>query len=64
MPYLDKICTVNVTGEELKKIVSTVQSIGKAFYPSSNLKQTIQIDKYGKFQTIFKKKKQFKIKNN
>ena len=48
MPYLDKICTVNVTGEELKKIVSTVQSLGKAFYPSSNLKQTIKIDSSGK----------------
>ena len=29
MPYLDKICTVNITGEELKKIVGTVQSVGK-----------------------------------
>ena len=48
MPYLDKICTVNVTGEELKKIVSTVQSVGKAFYPSSNLKITVKIDKTGK----------------
>ena len=48
MPYLDKICTVNVTGQELKKIVGTVQSLGKAFYPSSNLKQTIKIDKSGK----------------
>ena len=48
MPYLDKICTVDVTGKELKKIVSTVQSLGKAFYPSSNLKQTIKIDKSGK----------------
>ena len=48
MPYLDKICTVNVTGEELKKIVTTVQSLGKAFYPSSNLKQTIKIDSSGK----------------
>ena len=48
MPYLDKICTVDVTGEELKKIVSTVQSVGKYFYPSSNLKQTIKIDKSGK----------------
>ena len=48
MPYLDKICTVNVTGEELKKIVSTVQSVGKAFYPSSNLKTTVKIDKTGK----------------
>ena len=47
MPYLDKICTVNITGEELKKIVTTVQSVGKAFYPSSNLKQTIQIDNSG-----------------
>ena len=48
MPYLDKMCTVNVTGEELKKIVGTVQSVGKAFYPSSKLKQTIKIDKDGK----------------
>ena len=48
MPYLDKICTIDVTGEELKKIVGTVQSVGKAFYPSSNLKQTIKIDKDGK----------------
>jgi len=48
MPYLDKICTVDVTGEELKKIVSTVQSVGKYFYPSSNLKQTIKVDKSGK----------------
>ena len=46
MPYLDKICTVNVTGEELKK----------AFYPSSNLKQTIQIDKYGNSHKLFKKR--------
>ena len=48
MPYLDKICTVDVTGEELKEIVSTVQSVGKYFYPSSNLKQTIKVDKSGK----------------
>ena len=48
MPYLDRICTVKVTGEELKKIVSTVQSVGKAFYPSSRLRQTIKIDKSGK----------------
>ena len=47
MPYLDKICTVDVTGEELKKIVSTVQSVGKGFYPSSGLKQTIKIDNTG-----------------
>ena len=46
MPYLDKICTVNITGEELKKIVGTVQA-GKSFYPSSNLKQTIKIDSQG-----------------
>ena len=47
MPYLDKICTVDITGEELKKIVGTVQSIGKNFYPSSGLKQTIKIDSLG-----------------
>jgi 2',3'-cyclic-nucleotide 2'-phosphodiesterase (5'-nucleotidase family) len=47
MPYLDKICTVNVTGEELRQIVSTVQSIGKSFYPTSRLKQTISIDSSG-----------------
>jgi 2',3'-cyclic-nucleotide 2'-phosphodiesterase (5'-nucleotidase family) len=47
MPYLDKICTVFVTGKELKDIVETVQSVGKGFYPSSNLKQTIKIDQDG-----------------
>ena len=47
MPYLDKICTVFVTGKELKDIVETVQSVGKGFYPSSRLKQTIKIDKDG-----------------
>ena len=47
MPYLDKICTIDVTGEELKKIISTVQSLGKFFYPSSHLKQTIKIDNSG-----------------
>ena len=47
MPYLDKICTVDITGEELKKLVGTVQSIGKNFYPSSGLKQTIKIDSLG-----------------
>ena len=52
MPYLDKICTVNVTGEELKKIVGTVQSVGKNFYPSSNLKQSIKIDKDGNKEII------------
>ena len=52
MPYLDKICTVNVTGEELKKIVSTVQSVGKNFYPSSNLKQSLKIDKDGNKKVI------------
>ena len=31
----------------IKKIVGTVQSVGKAFYPSSKLKQTIKIDKDG-----------------
>jgi 2',3'-cyclic-nucleotide 2'-phosphodiesterase (5'-nucleotidase family) len=48
MPYQDKICTINVAGEQLKKIVSTVQSVGKGFYPTSNLKQTIKIDNTGK----------------
>ena len=48
MPYLDKICTIDITGEELKKIVGTVQSVGKAFYPTSGLKQTIKIDNSGK----------------
>ena len=52
MPYLDKICTVDVTGEELKKIVSTVQSVGKNFYPSSNLKQSLKIDKDGKKEMV------------
>jgi len=52
MPYLDKICTVNITGEELKKIVSTVQSVGKAFYPSSNLRQTIKVDNLGNKEVI------------
>ena len=47
MPYLDKICTVEVTGRELKDIIETVQSVGKSFYPSSNLKQTIKIDENG-----------------
>ena len=51
MPYLDKICTVNITGEELKKIVGTVQA-GKSFYPSSNLKQTIKIDSQGNKEVI------------
>ena len=46
-PYLEKLCTVEVTGKELKQIIGTVQSIGKYFYPSSNLKQTIKIDKLG-----------------
>ena len=44
MPYLDRLCTVYVTGKELKQIVSTVQSEGKSFYPSSRLKQTILIN--------------------
>ena len=52
MPYLDKICTVDVTGEELKKIVGTVQSIGKNFYPSSNLKQILRMDKEGKKEMV------------
>jgi 2',3'-cyclic-nucleotide 2'-phosphodiesterase (5'-nucleotidase family) len=47
MPYLDKICTINVTGEELRQIISTVQSVGKSFYPTSRLKQTISIDSSG-----------------
>ena len=47
MPYLDKICTVDITGNELIRIISTVQSIGKSFYPTSSLKQTINIDKEG-----------------
>ena len=52
MPYLDKICTVDVTGEELKKIVVTVQSVGKNFYPSSNLKQSLKINKDGKKEMV------------
>ena len=52
MPYLDKLCTMEVTGIELKKIVGTVQSVGKAFYPSSNLKQTIKIDENGNKEVI------------
>ena len=47
MPYLDRICTIDITGEELKKIVGTVQSVGKSYYPSSSLKQTINIDDLG-----------------
>ena len=52
MPYLDKICTVDVTGDELKKIVGTVQSVGKNFYPSSKLKQSLKIDKEGKKEIV------------
>ena len=52
MPYLDKICTVNITGEELKKIVGTVQSVGKNFYPSSNLKQSLKIGQDGKKEMV------------
>ena len=52
MPYLDKICTVDVTGEELKKIVGTVQSVGKNFYPSSHLKQSLRMDKEGKKEMV------------
>ena len=52
MPYLDKICTVDVTGEELKKIVGTVQTVGKNFYPSSNLKQSLRIDNEGKKEIV------------
>ena len=48
MPYLDRICTTYLTGEELIKLISTVQIIGKYYYPSSRLKQTIKIDKFGK----------------
>ena len=47
MPYSDRICTIDVTGEQLKKIVGTVQAGGKSFYPSSGLKQTITIDNLG-----------------
>ena len=47
MPYLDRICTTFLTGEELKKLVSSVQTVGKYFYPSSRLKQTFKIDKLG-----------------
>ena len=52
MPYLERICIVEVTGEELKKIVTTAQSGKKGFYPTSNLKQTIKIDKNGKKKVI------------
>ena len=52
MPYLDKICIVNITGEELKKIVGTVQSVGKNFYPSSNLKQSLKIGQDGKKEIV------------
>ena len=52
MTYLDKICTVDVTGDELKKIVGTVQSVGKSFYPSSNLKQTLKVNKDGKKEIV------------
>ena len=52
MPYLDKICTVNITGEELKDIVGTVQTVGKNFYPSSNLKQSLKINKEGKKEIV------------
>ena len=52
MPYSDKLCTIQLTGEEIKKIVGTIQIIGKIFYPSSNLKQTIKIDKDGKKELI------------
>ena len=44
MPYLDRICLIEITGEELKKIVGTVQSLGKSFYPTSSLRQTIKIN--------------------
>ena len=47
MPYLEKICTVDITGEELKKIIGSAQTIGKIFYPSSKLKQSFKIDKNG-----------------
>ena len=47
MPYLDRICAVNLTGIEVKKIINTVQVFGRYFYPTSKLRQTIKIDKSG-----------------
>ena len=47
MPYLEKICTVDITGEELKLLIGTSQTVGKIFYPSSKLKQSFKIDKNG-----------------
>lgn len=47
IPYCGEICTTEVTGEELIKIIKIVQ-IGKfAFQPTSGLKQTIKIDDSG-----------------
>ena len=48
MPYLDRICTVNLTGREVKTIINTVQTIAKKYYPTSRLRQTFKIDKNGK----------------
>ena len=38
--------------KRLKKIVGTVQSVGKSFYPSSNLKQSLKINKEGKKEVV------------
>ena len=39
---------VNITGEEVKKIINTEQTSGTIFYPSIRLEQTNKIDKLGK----------------
>ena len=52
IPYSGLLCTINITGEEIIKIIKNVQIGENAFHPTSGLKQYIKINNEGKKEIL------------
>ena len=52
IPYSGSLCTVNVTGNEIIKIIKIVQIGENSYHPTSGLKQYIKIDNEGNKEVI------------
>ena len=48
----EKLCITEITGDELLTIINNVQIGNYAYYPTSGLRQVIQVDKKGKRKVI------------
>ena len=52
IPYSGQLCTVNITGNELKKIIKNVQIGKNSYHPTSGIKQYIKINTEGKKEVV------------